>query len=200
MSYTINDLNDKYAKFGTPEFDIFIDALKSVGVLAHHVNWSIDKLPDLYPYVGHKAGYGLCTFTSLSECTGFGLFKFTPKVEEPKPIRPEDEVVLTLTYGELAEAYAVLGKAYTASGSLWDKCQNLLDKKRTVYDDIILNKQICDVLKYAEYKEGWLSALFPQPSAESEYDKQIRELREQAESLLAKAKELESSSSKGGSK
>lgn len=199
MSYTIEDLDDKYVKFGTPEFDIFIDALKSIGELDSRVDWARDHLPNLYPYVTYASEYGVCCFSSLRSFVKSGSTRFMPKVEEPKHIRPEDEVVLTLTYGELAEAYAVLGKAYTASGSLWDKCQNLLDKKRTVYDDIILNKQICDVLKYAEYKEGWLSALFPQPKPESEHGKQIRELREQAESLLAKAKELESSS-KGGSK
>jgi hypothetical protein len=122
--------------------------------------------------------------------------------EKTMSIRPEDEVTITTTYGELARAYAVLGAVNGSSYpnkegySYWGQLKKLLDPNQVTHDSFFFfggNKKK-DILDYMNYQAEWVNLLFPQEPIETKQQKQIRELREQAEELLAKAKKLEGGS------
>lgn len=115
-------------------------------------------------------------------------------MQQPKHIRPEDEVTITTTYGELARAYAILGKVGGMSygTGLWSIIGELIDGAGSVYDRMVWRKDLEEAGSYSKYQKEWLAALFPKPTpVESPTQRKARELREQAEELLAKAKELE---------
>lgn len=116
--------------------------------------------------------------------------------EKKMNIKPEDEVTIATTYGELARAYAVLGKVNGKDygSALWSKIATMLDPSEEVYSKIIDNKTFGQLSDYNSIQSGWLDLLFPQEPMETSQQKQIRELREQAELLLSKAKELEGTS------
>lgn len=116
--------------------------------------------------------------------------------EKTMSIKPEDEVTITTTYGELARAYAVLGKVNgktIGKEVLWCTIRKLLeDPFQEIYNkEITLDRSIEDLADYAAIQEDWLNSLFPPEPVETEQQKQIRELREQAEVLLDKANQLE---------
>lgn len=108
------------------------------------------------------------------------------------PIKPEDEVTITTTYRELALCYAVLGKiSFKGEMKLWIKLREMLDPEQRVYDSLIYSKDFSELEQYSKIKDKWEGLLFPQKPVETQQQIQIRELREQAEALLQKAKELE---------
>ena len=120
----------------------------------------------------------------------------------PKNIKPEDEVTITVTYRDLAKIYALLGTTSCKYGdhSLFYKLENMLDPSGHIRDKVVVsNVSYENRFKYQEYQEEFESALFPEP-VETEQQKQIRELREQAEAmqeqskaLLQKARDIEES-------
>ena len=119
---------------------------------------------------------------------------------KPKNIKPEDEVTITATYRDLAKMYALLGSVPCTYNDhrLYYKLEKMLDPSGDIRDSVVVNNiSYENRLKYKEYQEEFESALFPEP-VETEQQKQIRELREQAEAmqeqskaLLQKAKSLE---------
>ena len=110
-------------------------------------------------------------------------------------IKPEDEVTITATYRDLAKIYALLGTTSCKyeDHSLFYKLENMLDPSGHIRDKVVVdNVPYENRLDYKEYQEEFEVLLFPEP-IETEQQKQIRELREQAEALLQKAKDIESS-------
>lgn len=111
-------------------------------------------------------------------------------VQQPEYIRPEDEVTITTTYGELAVALTLLGEVSSESNeglTLYERILELFDVKYLNLPEVV-GKNI----NFHEVKDEVYAILFPQPtSVESPTQRKVRELREQAEELLAKAKELE---------
>lgn len=108
------------------------------------------------------------------------------------PIKPEDEVTITTTYRDLALCYAVLGKIrFNGEMKLWTKLREMLDPEQRIYDSLIYSKDFSELEQYSYIKDKWEGLLFPQKLVETKQQIQIRELREQAEALLEKAKELE---------
>lgn len=110
-------------------------------------------------------------------------------------IKPEDEVTITATYRDLAKIYALLGTTSCkyADHSLFYKLENMLDPSGHIRDKVVVdNVPYENRLNYKEYQEEFEVLLFPE-TIETEQQKQIRELREQAEALLQKAKDIESS-------
>lgn len=120
------------------------------------------------------------------------LHLFKLKEEPMQNIKPEDEVTITTTYGELARVYAVLGNVNGLGYGehLWHQLVEILDPEEKVYNGLVCSKKEEELMDYASYQKEWLNALFPQ---ETDQQKQIRELREQAKELLKKAKQLEES-------
>ena len=109
-------------------------------------------------------------------------------------IKPEDEVTITATYRDLAKIYALLGTTSCKYGdhSLFYKLENMLDPSGHIRDKVVVsNVSYENRFKYQEYQEEFEALLFHEP-IETEQQKQIRELREQAEALLQKAKDIES--------
>ena len=114
---------------------------------------------------------------------------------KPKNIKPEDEVTITVTYRDLAKMYALLGSVPCTYNDhrLYYKLEKILDPSGDIRDSVVVNNiSYENRLKYKEYQEEFEALLFPEP-VETEQQKQIRELREQAEALLQKAKDIESS-------
>ena len=110
----------------------------------------------------------------------------------PKNIKPEDEVTITTTYRELATVYAIYGSVNGAGNSyLFKKLENMLDYNRKVYDKVIGNKTKEQILNYNQYQKEFETLLFSQEPVETDQQKQIRELREQAEAMLQQVKALE---------
>lgn len=111
-------------------------------------------------------------------------------MQQPKHIRPEDEVTITTTYGELAKVLILLAKANGKHrGNLFDVLRNLFGIKGACSDMI---KGKLPTIDYVKVEQEWLAELFPEPTpVESPAQRKVRELREQAEELLAKARELE---------
>lgn len=115
---------------------------------------------------------------------------FKLKEENVMPINTEDEVTITTTYRELARVYAILGKVDGAPfSSLFNQVVALLDPDYKKYSKLIQPIDKLDVLNYYSYQFSWEALLFS--GQETQQQIQIRELREQAEALLQKAKELE---------
>lgn len=111
--------------------------------------------------------------------------------ENVMPIKPEDEVTITTTYRELARLYVIMGKCNgDTNGELFVKLKSLLDIGGDKYDKLIRPMSSArDILNYNEYQSKWEGMLFGEQETQQQI--QIRELREQAEALLEKAKELE---------
>ena len=119
---------------------------------------------------------------------------------KPKNIKPEDEVTITVTYRDLAKMYALLGSVSCTyrDHRLFYRLEKMLDPSGDIRDSVVVNNiPYENRLKYEEYQKEFESALFPE-HVETEQQKQIRELREQAEAmqeqskaLLQKAKSLE---------
>lgn len=109
-------------------------------------------------------------------------------------IKPEDEVTITVTYRDLAKMYALFGRTGCKYGNhqLYYKLKRMLDPSGTIRGNVLLDIRQDLTLQYELYQEKFESLLFPEP-IETEQQKQIRELREQAEALLQKAKDIESS-------
>lgn len=111
----------------------------------------------------------------------------------PKNIKPEDEVTITVNYRDLALAYAVLGKTTGPDSKLYSQARGMLDPYWKAYDSLNLRNKTSDqILRYGDYYKEFEALLFPQEPVETKQQKQIRELREQAEALLQKAKDIES--------
>lgn len=146
------------------------------------------KLTDAFYY--ENSGY-INRYEVISK-SEVKYFKLKEGAMENKHIKPEDIADVKFTYAELAQIYAIMG-SYTSGTNLWEKIKCIIDPHREIYDYIIDPLGMQDLKFYNRYKAEWLSALFPQPSVESETQRQVRELREQAEELLAKAKVLEES-------
>ena len=112
---------------------------------------------------------------------------------QPKNIKPEDEVTITVTYRDLAKMYALLGSVSCTYGDhrLYYRLEKMLDPSGYIRDSVVVNNVSYENrLKYEGYQKEFESALFPQEPAETEQQKQIRELREQAEALQEQSKEL----------
>lgn len=111
-------------------------------------------------------------------------------MQQPKPIRPEDEVTITAKYGDLAKVLMLLGRANGKWGlDLFSTLKGLFGVKGSVGD---LTKKALPTIRYTEVERELLAELFPQPTpVESPTQRKARDMREQAELLLAKARELE---------
>lgn len=106
------------------------------------------------------------------------------------PINTEDEVTITTTYRELARVYAILGKVNNAAfSSLFKQVAALLDPDYKKYAKFVSPIDKSNILNYHSYQFSWEELLFGEQ--ETQHQIQIRELREQAEALLERAKELE---------
>lgn len=110
---------------------------------------------------------------------------------KPKNIKPEDEVTITVTYHDLALVYAVIGRVFGTDSRLYDLAQEMLDPDFSKSCVIGLSlKTIDEIVRYGNYCKEFEALLFPQEPVETEQQKQIRELREQAEALQEQSKEL----------
>ena len=112
---------------------------------------------------------------------------------QPKNIQPEDEVTITMTYRDLAKMYALLGSVSCTYNDhrLFYRLEKMLDQSGDIRDSVIVNNiPYENRLKYEEYQKEFEALLFPQGPAETEQQKQIRELREQAEALQEQSKKL----------
>jgi hypothetical protein len=111
-------------------------------------------------------------------------------MHQPKHIRPEDEVTITTTYGELAVALYFLGEVAQPYGQ--QLYNQLLEVFNLEYADF--TSLVDDELNFYRVKSEVYATLFPEPTpVESPTQRKVRDLREQAELLLAKARELEES-------
>lgn len=112
-------------------------------------------------------------------------------IQQPKHIRPEDEVTITTTYGELAKIYLLLAKTNGIGGFItFMECKRIFDDEDRVKLNQVYSK--FNLYDYSGIESEWLKILFPELTpVESPTQRKVRELREQAEELLAKAKELE---------
>lgn len=101
-------------------------------------------------------------------------------------IKPEEEVTITITYGELLRAVMVTGHSngVTYDKSIYDIGKDLLD-----LDDADIRKYVTTTIDYYSIQDELEAKVFG--PKETEQERNIRELREQAEELLAKARELE---------
>ena len=110
---------------------------------------------------------------------------------KPKNIKPEDEVTITVTYHDLALVYAVIGRVFGTYSRLYDLAQEMLDPDFSKSCVIGLSRKTLDeIVRYGNYCKEFEALLFPQEPVETEQQKQIRELREQAEALQEQSKEL----------
>lgn len=190
MEYTLEDLKDKYVKVGTPECKVFLDACAKLKIKWNDGTLATDFIPTAeciaISTIVRKLRHG---------CEGYykGLGRVPFKL---KHIRPEDEVTITLTYEDLAAALVTNANSYGGSLKLHNKLLKLFNINRYPLRKITGDIGVVD---YTSVKQEVFELLFPQQPAESKHDKQVRELREQAELSLAKDKELESST-KGGNK
>ena len=133
-------------------------------------------------------GWNNCGFINgLLMIASDELKYFKLKEENVMPISSEDEVTITTTYRELARVYAILGKVDGAAfSSLFNQVAAMLDPDYKKYSKFISPIDKRDVLNYHSYQFSWEALLF----SEQETPQQIQ-IREQAEALLQKAKELE---------
>lgn len=101
------------------------------------------------------------------------------------PIKPEDEVTITTTYGELAKAYAILGEANGSDfgNSIWRIARGLLDYNQEVYDHN--PPTLTDLIDYSCFQDEWLAALFPKEDPKTN---QLNEVISTLEKELIKAK------------
>ena len=145
----------------------------------------------VYIYIPNHMLYTLTNLTKQQKSKEQQMKEHNVK---PKNIKPEDEVTITVNYRDLALAYAVLGKTTGPASMLYRQVRNMLDPNWKAYDSLNLcNKTSDQILRYGDYYKEFEALLFPQEPVETEQQKQIRELREQAEALLQKAKDIESS-------
>lgn len=124
------------------------------------------------------------------------FFKFQKVEEQVKQIKPEDEITITTTYGELARIYAILGNANGADygKSLWkiaseafnDSWEETRNKKFWEFDKTNKLKEQ-DVLDYRLYQKEWEKLLFNQKSEKDlkieELEKTIAEAQKQLQEL-----------------
>lgn len=101
------------------------------------------------------------------------------------PIKPEDEVTITTTYGDLAEVYAVMGAVCGASfgGCVWGIAKGLLDPNQKVYNS--LRPNLTGHIDYSSFQGEWLAALF---TKEDPKTNQLNEVISTLEKELIKAK------------
>lgn len=112
-----------------------------------------------------------------------------------KCIKPEDEVTITTTYGELAKVYIILGNVNGKSygDDLWDIAKRLLDDpdqrkyNQCIQFDIELGSKIVPFIDYNSWQQSWIEYLFPQ---ETEQEKKIHELEETIAQITKRIEEL----------
>lgn len=105
-------------------------------------------------------------------------------------IRPEDEVTITTTYGELARVYAVMGhvNGKDFSKTLWQISKEMLsDTTHDIYDEHLNTKDVYEVIDYSEYQEKWINALF---NKKTEQQLQIEALEETIRKAAEQIKKL----------
>lgn len=143
-----------------------------------------------YVYKGIQGETGQRIVIGSDELQYFKL-KEDETMQQHKHIRPEDEVTITTTYGELAKVYLLLANSNGICGfTTFTECQRIFDDEDSVKLEQVYFKFNVD--DYCGIESEWLKILFPEPTpVESPTQRKARELREQAELLLAKAKELE---------
>lgn len=134
-------------------------------------------------------------------CERAGCFKlYKEDKEQMKQIKPEDEVTITTTYGELARAYAVLGNvngadygeslyniAAEAFGDSYDQTGN---SKFWEFGLGKMSKKKKDITDYNAYQKEWEKLIFNQ---KSEKDLKIEELEKtiaEAQKQLQELKEM----------
>lgn len=145
----------------------------------------------VYIYIPNHMLYTLTNLTKQQKSKEQQMKEHNIK---PKNIKPEDEVTITVTYRDLAKMYALLGSVSCTYSDhrLFYRLEKMLDPSGNARDKVVTNNiPYENRLNYKEYQEEFESALFPEP-IETEQQKQIRELREQAEALLQKVKDIES--------
>lgn len=142
-----------------------------------------------YVYKGIQGETGQRIVIGSDELQYFKL-KEDETMQQPKPIRPEDEVTITTTYGELAVALTLLGEVSSESNEgliLYKRILEIFDVKYLNLPEVVGTN-----INFHEVKDEVYAILFPEPTpVESPTQRKAREMREQAEMLLAKARELE---------
>lgn len=110
-------------------------------------------------------------------------------MSERKELKLGDTFEVEMTVENILEISAVLGNTVASSGSsynFWEKISNLINYKGWDYKDCA---EGLPKINYSSIEKDIHKRFLE--LQESPKKKQIRELREQAESLLEKAKELE---------
>lgn len=142
-----------------------------------------------YVYKGIQGETGQRIVIGSDELQYFKL-KEEKIMQQPKHLRPEDEVTITTTYGELAVALTLLGEVSCESNEGLILYKRILELFDTEY--LNLPEVVGKNIDFHKVKDEVYSILFPEPTpVESPTQRKAREMREQAEKLLAKARELE---------
>lgn len=109
-----------------------------------------------------------------------------------KKVRPEDEVTITTTYGELAKAYAILGRVngHNYGEDLWVSASRILGEMSGYKAYATLEHQdIATRANYNSYQDQWIETIFGSQKTKAQIA--VENLRKKAEELLTQAKELE---------
>lgn len=122
--------------------------------------------------------------SDLPYFSGSNGHKFYVELAHVRKINPtpEDSINISVTYGELARAYAYMGITNGGDSSLWSSLRDILDPEGKIYHlfaNQIRNSAKLGTLNYACIKEDWLAALFPQKEEKVTVEqKKILELEE----------------------
>lgn len=115
-----------------------------------------------------------------------------------KRIKPEDEVTITTTYGDLALIYALLGPTNGKTFGKehpWSIAKNLLgDIYQNKYEEFFMSGDVdrydkygIKHINYVSWQDKWINHLFQQ---ETEQEKKIRELEETISKATKQIEEL----------
>lgn len=108
-------------------------------------------------------------------------------------INPEDKVVLTLSYRQVAKLYAIMGRVNgTGDSSCWGKLKEIVeDFDQSKYNSFVYEREHADAMEYSEYQDEWEKILFSEQKSEAEI--QLEKLQEQIKELEKQAQKLKES-------
>ena len=144
---------------------------------------NVDTYGDVSEYIMHGKG-SMSKEQEPYEITYEKLMK-----EAGMNIEPEQEVTITITYRELLRAWAVLRN--TSGGSFRYSIYCIAKDLLSLPDEYVHVPRSHSVIDYDSIQKELEEKVFG--PKETEQQRKVRELREQAEELLTKAKELEES-------